>query len=62
MIVIARHMGWISSRPLEYVRSKDGKLKTFESEFDARFYLLQRGMREEFVNQCLFLELKDVDK
>jgi len=44
MIVIGRYINGVVLNPMEYVLDENNDLKSFESEFKAKQYLLDRGM------------------
>jgi len=60
MIIVARHANGNEDSPLEYVK-KNGKIKEFESEFDAREYLMVRGLRASYIDSYLYLDIESID-
>ena len=58
MIVVARYANDNGDSSLEYVK-KNGKIKEFESEFDAREYLMVRGLRASYIDSYLYLDIED---
>ena len=57
MIVIGRHINGVVLNPMEYVLDKNNDLKSFESEHNAKQYLLDRGMTPTMVYEvCKYIK------
>lgn len=60
MVIVGRHINGITLNPLEWLLDDKGNEKTFESEEQARKFLLDEGMTEEELYYLVFEEVDAV--
>ena len=60
MIVVGRHINGIFLNPLEYIVDIDGEMIGFESELEAKVFLIGTiGMTEDDMYYLVFKEIDD---
>jgi len=57
MITIGRHMNGITLNPLEYVLEYTGEIKEFETEQDAKDFLIRQGCSQEDIETFTYEEV-----